>query len=325
MKRILLLIMTLCLLAGCAAPAPLSRTVFLMDTWVTLTLYDTTDSALMEEVLAAVAGWEDLWSRTREDSEIAAVNRAQGQPTAVSSETYALLEEALDWCEKTHGALDITIGPVSSLWDFTHADAVPPDVQDIRAGLAWVDYRKVVLESGQVTLPAGAALDLGGVAKGAAADRLVAFLREKGVTSALLNLGGNVYALGSQPGGEAWRVGVQDPLDSQRLLLVAQVRDMSVVTSGIYQRCFTYEDTLYHHVLDPVTGYPVDNDLASVTIFSPRSLDGDALSTACMVLGETAGMELVESLPGVEAVFARRDGTVAYSSGMGTAIAYTEE
>ena len=321
MKKLLLVAMTLWLLAGCAAPEPLTRTVFAMDTWITLSLYDTTDGALLEEAFDRVEEMEALWSRTRAGSDVARICEAAGEPVAVAAETYALLEDALAWCAASEGALDITVAPVSALWDFT-GGTEPPAAEDIAAALPRVGCGQVTLEAGRVSLPEGAALDLGAVAKGAAADRLAAWLREAGVRSALLDLGGNIYALGRQPSGRPWRVGIRDPADPGSLLMAVEAEDLSVVTSWVYQRNFISGGRLYHHILDPETGYPADRGLLAVTVFSRSSLDGDALSTACMVLGEARGMALIEETEGVEAVFVREDGSLALSSGMGSTIPY---
>lgn len=300
---------------GKTPEAPLSRSGFFLDTAVTLSLYHARDAAVLDAAFQRISTWEALFSRTLEGSDVWNINRAAGQAAAVSPDTLALIRIALSFAEKTDGALDITIAPVSTLWDFTAESPRPPDAQALREAAAHVNWRGVLCKENTVQLADPAmALDLGAVAKGYIADRLAAWLREQGVTSALLDLGGNIYALGGKDGGD-FTVGIRDPADRGRLAATVRVRDTSVVTSGIYERNFTLDGTLYHHILDPSTGLPVDNGLASVTILSEQSVYGDALSTACFVLGEEKGMALIESLPDTEALFICRDGVQKRSSG----------
>ena len=160
-------------------------------------------------------------------------------------------------------------------------------------------------------------IDLGGIAKGYIADRMAEYLRGEGVTSAIIDLGGNLYCLGTKPGGQLFQVGIQYPYeDRQTVIGSLPAEDLSVVTSGVYERCFTVDGKLYHHILDTTTGYPVENDLLSVTIISDASVDGDALSTSCFALGMEAGMSLIENLEGVEAIFITNDFATHITSGL---------
>ena len=191
-----------------------------------------------------------------------------------------------------------------------------PDAGAISAALARVDWTKVSVDGNVVTLPAGMGLDLGGIAKGYIADKLREYLSENGVDSALINLGGNVLTLGGKPDGSNFTIGVQKPFGQNSDILGAcRLKGMSVVTSGIYERYFVEDDRLYHHILDTKTGYPVENELYSVTIISPTSTDGDALSTICFAFGSEDGMALIETLDGIECVYCLSDGTLLFSSG----------
>ena len=161
-------------------------------------------------------------------------------------------------------------------------------------------------------------IDLGGIAKGYIADRIKDFLEKRGVRHAILSFGGNIVAIGTKPDKSAWKVGIQDiDKPSGDYMLVSRNTGGSTVTSGIYERGFDLDGVRYHHLLNAETGWPVQNGLASVTIFSDSSMEGDALSTAAFVLGEEEGLKLIESLEGVEAVFIRQDRTVVCSSGAG--------
>lgn len=304
--------------AGCAGSSedqPLSRSGLFLDTAVTITLYHTRDSALLDACFEQIDKLEQQLSRTVEGSDIWNINHAGGQPVTVSEETAALIRTSLDFAEKTNGALDITIAPASSLWDFHTETPALPDAAALEEAVSHVGWETVECEGNTVRLTdPQAALDLGAVAKGYIADRLADSLREAGVASALIDLGGNIYALGDRD-GRPWRIGVRDPDGGEALAATAQVQDGSVVTSGIYERGFDLDGRRYHHILDPQTGWPVDNGLASVTIVCESSFMADALSTSCFVLGEEKGLALVETLDGVEVLFIRRDGTQIRSSG----------
>ena len=308
--------------AGCAAAvrsnAPLSRTDFALVSTLSVTVYGAREETLLDDCFALLDEYEGLFSRTREGSDVWRVNHAGGAPTAVSPATCELLRLALEAGEKSAGAFDVTIAPASSLWDFTAADPAVPSEEALAAAAAKVDYSRVTVDqrTATVTLAGdGTQIDLGGIAKGYIADRLADYLTEKGVSSALLDLGGNIYVLGKKS-GRPWRVGIRDPQNPQGLAAMVEAENASVVTSGVYERGFTVNGVGYHHILDPATGKPVRNGLASVTIVSDKSAQCDALSTACFVLGEEAGMQLVDSLAGVEALFIREDGTLVASKGL---------
>lgn len=304
---ILLIWGMLVLLCGCSAvPEKNSVVGFHMDTVITLTGYCSEE--LLSQAMELCAEYEKLLSRTVEDSDVWNINHSNGTPVTVSDSTAELIALSLEICEKSGGALDITIAPAVELWDFTSGDKVLPDAQVLAMAADRVDYTRVSIDGNAVTLPEDMEIDLGAVAKGYIADKVADFLREKGVESAVLNFGGNVIAIGGKPDGSMWNIGIQDPeLPTGDSIAVLGVKDSSVVTSGVYQRGFELDGVWYHHILDAATGWPVDNGVASVTIISDRSALGDALSTACFVLGNE-GLAFAESL-GVEAVLIYSDGT----------------
>ena len=308
--------------SGCTpAPETVTKTGFALDTVISITVYGP-DSVLSkgEDILTECFGeiqrYEQLFSATVESSDIARLNRAGGRREEIHAETRELLEAGIEYGKLTGGALDITIWPVSRLWDFSGADPQAPDPETLEQAVTLVDYTGLHTQGDWAWMDqAESGVDLGAIAKGYIADRLAELLRERGVDSALIDLGGNILALGEKDGGD-WKIGVKDPQSSDRIAAILPVRDKSVVTSGIYQRNFTDGGQFYHHILDPGTGYPVENGLASVTIVSEKSLDGDALSTACFVLGMEKGMELIESTEGTEALFIDREGHISASSGL---------
>lgn len=304
---------------ACAAQedaAKRSAVGFYFDTVVSITAY-TDDAQLLDRALEQCQKYEQLLSKTIEGSDVWNINHAQGQPVAVAQETLEVLEIAQYVSGLSQGAFDVTIAPAVSLWDFAAENPVLPDGEALAQAAALADYTKLVIEDGMVTLPADMQIDLGGVAKGYIADQIAQFLRDNGVTSALLNFGGNVVTIGEKPDGQGpWRVGIQNPDQSRgAYLLAVTATDMAVVTSGIYERGFDLDGVRYHHLLDPETGWPVQNELSSVTIFAERSGLADALSTATFVLGTEAGMAMIEALDGVEALFVTRDEQILATSG----------
>lgn len=269
-----------------------------MDTGMTLTVHAASQAVADDAANACrqrVLELDELLAPENAASEIARANAAGGAPTAVSPATAALVAASLDAASQTGGAFDPTVYPLTSAWGFTTGDHRVPSTDELAALLPRVGYAAVQVDetAGTVTLEGGAQIDVGGVAKGFAADELRALLRERDITSALFDLGGNVTALGSKPDGSPWKVGVADPDDPGKLAGLLEVRDATVSTSGAYQRYFDGEDgTRYHHLLDPSTGYPAASDLASASVVGADGAQCDALSTACFVLGLDGALDL---------------------------------
>ena len=320
-KILTVILAALLLCGGCASDKDLpklSEVGFYLDTVITLTAY-TEDRQALKDALAECGRYEQLLSRTAEGSDVWRINHANGAPVEVSDDTAAILRCAARIGDLSGGAFDVTIAPVSTLWDFTSGTAVLPDAEEIARAAEQVDYTKIELDGNTVTLPAGMMIDLGGIAKGYIADRIKAYLEGRGVRYAILSFGGNIVAIGAKkPDGSEWKVGIQDiDKPTGEHMLVARNTGGSTVTSGIYERGFELDGIRYHHLLSSETGWPVQNELASVTIFSESSMEGDALSTTAFVLGTQDGLKLIESLDGIEAVFIARDRTVTCSSGAG--------
>ena len=318
MKRLsLLLLALLCLLgAGCGARTDtVSREGFALNTTVSVTLYGDADGAIAQEAIALCASYEALFSRTDPDSELSRLNA--GELTEVSPELAGVIGEALDYARLSEGAFDPTMGALADLWDFTGDTPAVPDPGDIARALEGAGYEGVEVQGNRVSLPAGCRLDLGGIAKGYIADRIRDYLTDQGVASAIIDLGGNLYCLGAKPGGAPFRVGIQYPYqDRNEVIAAMDAADLSVVTSGVYERYFEEGGVLYHHILDSATGYPVENGLLAVTVAAPSSLAADALSTACFALGLEEGMALIDSLEGVYALFITGDFALHPSAGM---------
>lgn len=302
-------------LCGCGEK---SRTItgFGLNTVVSVTVFDN-DEAALSDALVLLGELERRLSRTVETSEIARANRAGGAPTAISDDTAELLRLALSYSELSGGKFDITVCPASSLWDFGAAEPAIPSSGALSEAVSRIGYEKVALSGNALTLSGGAELDLGGIAKGYIADCIAEQLKGAGKERAIVNLGGNVVVFGGKADGSPFTVGIQKPFGiSGETALTLCLSDGAVATSGTYERCFTRDGILYHHILDPETGMPANTGLSSVTVITGSSAEADALSTVCFLLGETEGMALIEDSANTEAVFIREDGSVLLSSGL---------
>lgn len=291
-----------------------NRIGYALNTQIEITIYGTDDEQLITDCFALCTKYEKLFSRTMENSEISLLNEKGEQ--IVSDETVELLQKGLYYSELSKGAFDITIEPVSSLWDFTSGKNELPDSELIKNGLQYIDYKKVCLKENKVSFDKGMGIDLGAIAKGYIADRLKEYLQSQGVKSAYINLGGNVLCIGGKLSGEDFAIGIRDPKSSANKPIVGVlVSDKSVVTSGTYERYIVVDGKKYHHILNPKTGYSCENDLDSVTIISEKSVDGDGLSTTCFALGLEEGVKLIDSIDNVWAMFIDKDGNITYTEG----------
>lgn len=309
-KKILCLVLSVCfvvvMLYGCgdAEKDVYSATVFAMDTAMELTVYG--NENILDDAEELISELESKLSTTESESDIYKLNHNGGGE--VSADTYELLKSALELCERSDGALDISIYPVVQAWGFTTGDNRVPTSNELKKLLRLVDYRKIQLdENKNVILSPGMEIDLGSVAKGYTSNRIVELLKENGVTSALLNLGGNVHAVGTKSDGSAWKVAVADPV-GDGYAGVVEVADKAVITSGGYQRYFEQNGVRYHHIIDPKTGYPADNGLLSVTVVGSDGAVCDALSTALFVMGPDKAVEFWRDNGDFEAVFITADG-----------------
>ncbi len=301
MKKIVSLVICLVtfltLFSGCKkSENSVNRLLF--DTAVTLTAE--CERSVLLEAIALCENYENLLSRTKAESDVYKINNSDGFVT-VSEETVFIIKTALEFCEKTSGEYDITITPVATLWDFNKETL--PDAAELSQAVKKVDYRRIQVEGNRVNAN-GAHIDLGSVAKGYIADKLCEFFKEKGVKNAIINLGGNVYVLGDK----YTKVGIQKPFRSGTAGRV-KMKNLSAVTSGTYQRCFTVGDTFYHHILDPKTGYPRNTDLDSVTVIGENSMLCDIMSTVCLLSGSQKAEEFIKD-EGLAAVLIHKNGQI---------------
>lgn len=311
---LLLLALLLTLTAGCTPkqePQTVSFTA--MDTFMQLTIYGGSED-LLQQAENRVLDLESHFSVTEPDSDISMLNNT-GSGT-VSPDTADLLSKALDLCADTDGALDITIYPLVKAWGFTTGEYQVPAPETLDQLLPEVGFNRVSLYGTSVSLPDGMEIDLGSVAKGYTGDVLADLFRSQGISSALLELGGNIHALGSKPDGSSWRVAIQDPQDLENYVGVVEVADKAVVTSGGYQRYFEEDGVRYWHILDPKTGQPARSGLLSVSIVGNSGLRCDALSTALFVMGPDQAISYWQAHRDFEAVLVLDDGSIIITSGL---------
>lgn len=307
--------------------AEYSKTGTYFDTVIQITLYDKEKVSCMDDCFEMADHYEKLLSRTIKTSDVSKINEAGGHYVTVDEDTLELIRKGLYYCKLSKGKFDITVGALSDLWDITNNPGIVPDKKDIQAAQKTINYQNVKIRGNQVALKKkDACLDLGGIAKGYIADKMKAYLKSQGVTSAMINLGGNVLTIGNKPDGSTYTVGIQKPFDEMnRALGALSISDQTVVSSGIYERYFKVDDKIYHHLLDTSTGYPIENNLLGVTIICNDSVDGDGLSTTCFALGLDQGMKLIESLSNTEAIFITNDYKLHLSSGIGSMIPFQEQ
>ena len=316
-----LLALGLLALAGCErAPEPVESTTFAMDTVMNFTLYGEKKQAVdtVKPLLAGgVSALEKILSATEEGSDIARLNRRGAG--GVGAETAEVLAKALELCEATGGALDITAYPAVKAWGFTQEEHRVPSPAELEALAEKIDYTAVKLEGDAVALPEGVEMDLGAVAKGWAGDLLAEVVRANGISSALLDLGqSTIAAVGAKPDGSPWRIGVVDPARPGAYFAVVELEDMAMGTSGGYQRYFEQDGEIYWHILDPETAAPARSGLASVTVASPSAFLCDGLSTALFVMGLEDGAQFWRDHPELdfEAVFVTEDGEIYRTAGL---------
>ena len=275
------------------------QTFFAMDTVVTATASGPGSEAAITEIGEIVNGLDAMLSRHSESSEISVLNENSGG--ILSEKLSAYFHVLLDVCKKSNGAFDITLGAVSDLWGFGRNPRIP-DEAELRKVLSESGYENVIISGSSLTLSSGI-IDFGAVGKGIALDEIRTLLDEKRINAATISVGGSVLVYGK----DTVKVGIRDPYgNAGRSVAALSLSDVCVSTSGSYERCFEENEKNYHHILDPETGYPVDNGLVSVTIISESGLLSDALSTACFVLGIEEGTALAEAY-GCEAVFITED------------------
>lgn len=304
-------------LCGCSEAKPVSETVFAMDTVMEFTAYGEGADDAVNLAVQAVRRLDGLLSATDPNSEVFALN--SGETVELSPDTAVLLTKSLAISTLTGGAVDITIYPIVKAWGFTTSEYTIPQPSTISDLLEKVGYNKVVFDGNTrtVSLPEGMEIDFGAVAKGYASDVCVKEMTSTGVKSALINLGGNVCAIGTKTDGTPWNIAIKDPNNSDKYLGLLSVADKAVVTSGGYERYFTGDDgEVYWHIMDPSAGMPAKSGLISVTVICESGVYADGLSTALFVMGKERAIEFWREFGGFDAVLVSDDGQVYITSGI---------
>lgn len=317
---------------GCGGKEPVSGSEFCLDTSCEITIYDmegmSEDKAagIIDQAFAEIREYENMLSRTVEGSDVYRINHADGKSTEVSVETLDVIHTGLLMAELSGGKFDITVGALTDLWKFTSDNPSVPEDQEIRKALETVGYENITMKGNEVGLSdSETRIDLGGVAKGYIADKTGEYMEAQGVTKAIINLGGNITAIGEKEEDTPWTIGIERPYsDRSEIVGSIKVSDKTVVTSGIYERQFVEDGVRYHHVLDPQTGYPAETDLEAVTITAVKGNSGfcDSLSTACLILGKEKAHRLVLKLQDeypqmeIEAAFIDKNDNIAQTDGM---------
>ena len=313
---VLLLISLLIIFGGCSADEtrqPISDTRLLLDTFCTITIYEPLDMSILEEAFDMCEEYEAMFSRTLEGSDIWQINNASGSPVTVNPQTAALISAGLEIGYSSDGMFDITTGRLSSLWDFGGDDFSVPTESDLETARTTANYRLVTVTDDTVQLAnAETWLDLGGIAKGYIADRLAEFLKERGVKGAVIDLGGDTALIGVKPDGTRWRIGVRNPFgDSREVFGVVTTAEAAVVSSGIFERQFMEDGIHYHHILEPLSGFPARSDVVGVTLITESATVGDAYSTALIIAGSERAHNMLEQIPGfIGALLALDDGAL---------------
>lgn len=300
---------------------PAERTSYVLGTIVNFKVYGKNAEKAIDEAIDKLNEIDDKMSAFKEYSEISKINMEAGiAPVVVSKETYELIKKAILYSEILEGTFDITVRPLVNLWGIgTYKENIPSS-KSIDEALKLINYKDIIFDdtlSSIMLRKTGQAIDLGGIAKGYAADCVRDIFIKNGIKAALIDLGGNIFVLGKKYDGKLWNVGVQDPLKKRgEFIGIVSAKDKSIVTSGNYEKYFIKDDKMLHHILDPRTGYPSESKIISATIISDNSIDGDGLSTGVYILGIEKALKLIEYIKGIDAVLITEDRKVYSTSGI---------
>jgi len=332
-----ILLISLLLLIGCENKQQgkqISETRLLLDTYCTITIHGDVDNGLLDEAFALCAELERLFSITIEGSDIWRINHAEGEPVEIHSRTAEVIKAGLEFSELSDRMFDIAIGRLTRLWDFGSGEQHIPSDADIETALQSVEHAEIFVDGNSIriakplrqaiidgdiirhTEPPGenlyAWIDLGAIAKGYIADLIAGFLIERGVSGAMIDLGGDVVTVGNRVDGNPWRIALRKPFGSMdEWIGIVEASDVAVVSSGIYERQFEMDGIIYHHILDPNTGMPVDTDIVSAVVIAENGITGEGLSTIAVLVGSERVSEYFEKVSGfICAVLVLEDGEI---------------
>ncbi len=300
---------------------PIRQTALAIGTIVDITVFDKKNEAVLDEAMQKISYYDKIFNSHIQDSEVSKFNNSLANTDfEMSADLEFVISKALQYAQISNGKFDLSIYPASHLWEFSSAKPHVPNQKLLNQQLQFVDYHNIKYNQSSSSISKTydeCAIDLGGIAKGYIADQIVNYLKQEGVKKAIINLGGNVYALGEKSKNKAWKIGIQKPFDNIGSVLgTVKIKNQAVVTSGVYERQFIENDKAYHHILDPKTGYPYNNELSGVSIISTSATEADALSTVTYMMGFEESLEYIESLPNTEAIFITRNKEIILTSGM---------
>jgi thiamine biosynthesis lipoprotein len=308
----------------------ISSSEFLLNTHVTITLYGTEDETLFSEIFGEIERLEKLLSVHIEGSDLDLIKENAGiKPVKVSEDTIKIMEKSIKYSKLTNGLFDITSGPLIDLWGIGTESERIPSLEEINSAVKLIDYEKIKIDKENTTVfleEKGMIANLGAIAKGYIADKIEEKLQDLGVKSAIINLGGNVQLIGGKPDGTLFRIGIQDPDETRGGNIgVYTGKDVTIVSSGDYERFFIKDGVRYHHILNPKTGYPVETEIKSVSIITDESFEADALSTSVLLSGWEKGIEMVENLENVEAIFINKNHEVYVTNGLNNSFEFNSD
>lgn len=319
MKKNLLLNTVLCfvsLLLSCKNDVPQKLSFEAMNTFMTIQSYGINAEKANAEAKNAILHLENKISVNEKESDIYRINNASVFPQKIDEDTSFLIDFSIRIAESSNGALNPALYPVTKAWGFTTGKYEVPSQSQIDDLLKLTDYKKIHLENNSIILCEGMEIDLGAIGKGYAGDKAIAVLKKNGITSALLDLGGNIQLIGSKPDGRDWIVGLKNPFGGE-IVAAVKVSDCAVITSGGYERYFQTEDgKSYIHIFDSKTGYPVDNNVASCTIITKKGVYGDALSTTLFVLGKEGAVQFWKKNPDFDFIMILDDNSILYTENL---------
>ncbi|MCT4508455.1 MAG: FAD:protein FMN transferase [Tepidibacter sp.] len=338
MKKIILLVLSISLILGITGCSnkeitPVSRETFALGTIIDFKVYDKDQdraNKVIDECIKRIKDIEQKLSVNIEDSEVTTVNKNAGkQSIKVSDETMYVAKKSLEYSNITKGKFNLTVYPLVNLWGIGTENARVPSQSEIEGVIRNIDYKDAVLDEAKKTIylkRENQGIDLGAIAKGYVGDEIKKVFIQNDIKSAFVNLGGNVMAYKAKLDASKWRIGIQNPLQPRgQYIGIVSVEDKSIVTSGNYERYFEQDGKRYHHILDATSGYPANKGLISTSIITESGIDADALSTSVYLIGLEEGIELIESLDKVEAIFVTKDKEVYTTSGLKDSFELTNE
>ncbi|MBU3170530.1 FAD:protein FMN transferase [Clostridium estertheticum] len=318
---LIFIVLILIFITGNNKKSYIVREFYSLGTSNQLKAYGKKATKAIEESIIKVCEIDNKMSVFKNDSEISKISiNAGNKPQIVSKDTYYVIQKAIKYCKLSEGAFDITIGPIVALWGIGKEGQQIPSGNEIKEKLKIVNYKDIIIDKNDRSIflkNKKQEIDVGGIAKGYAADEVKNVMIKNGIKSALINLGGNILTLGTKIDGTPWSVGIQDPFKTRgEFALTISVINKSVVTSGNYERYFEVEGKRFHHIINPSTGYPSESDIVGATIISDNSIDGDGLSTGVYIMGVEKSIKLIEEIEGVDAILITKSKEIYVTSGM---------